>query len=350
MLKIIGEYTSAIIYSDAADEYVKAQVKMICDNPVSKGSKVRVMPDIHTGKAGPAGLSMTIGDAIMPMLAGADIGCGISYIRTGNEKIEYMKLDRVIRECIPSGGKIRAALHRYSRDFSFDGMACRKYVNEERALLSLGTLGSGNHFIEADKDDEGNQYIFVHSGSRHLGVEVTEYYLKEGQKQLKKRGTDIPYELTYLEGSLMEDYLNDLNEVMGFAMLNREIILTEIAERMKLEVVGFGESVHNCVDENRILRNGAARAYMGDEVIIPVNMRDGIILGRGRGNPEWNCSAPHGIGRIMNRSEGGSNHTVSELKKEGEILDVIKDTVKVEKILKPAYNCRAAETGQGRCI
>ena len=144
MFKISGEYASAIIYSNTSEEYAKAQVKMICDNPVSRGSKVRIMPDVHPGKVGPVGLTMTTGDAIMPMLIGADIGCGISYIKIRKDKLEYQKLDRIIREYIPSGSKTRNAVHRYSRDFSFGDMACRIYVNEERALLSLGTLGGGN--------------------------------------------------------------------------------------------------------------------------------------------------------------------------------------------------------------
>lgn len=371
MQKIKGTYASATVYAKTVEEYALAQIQMICDSQAALGSKIRVMPDVHPGKVGPIGLTMTLSEKVMPGLVGIDIGCGTSYIQIKRTKIEYQKLDSVIRQHIPVGSKIRETPHFFSRDFEFDDLLCRKHVHERKAVLSLGTLGGGNHFLEIDEDEEGNQYVFVHSGSRRLGREVTEYYLQKGQQELQARGITVPYELVYLEEQLMEDYLHDMKEVQGFAMLNREIILSELAKRMKWKITHFGESIHNYVDENRILRKGASSAYAADEVIIPINMRDGIILGKGKGNPDWNCSAPHGAGRVMNRQEVRQQYTVSEFKETmkgiysstvsretldeapftyrsiNEILDAVTDTMEVKKILKPVYNYKAMEERKG---
>lgn len=365
MLKISGTYAEAAVYSDTAEDYAIAQIKMICDNAVSAGSRIAVMPDVHPGKVGPIGLTMTVGESIIPSLLGVDIGCGVSYIKIRNKKMEFQKLDTVIRECIPAGAKIRKNPHPYSRDYDFSGLICKKHIDEKRCKLSLGTLGSGNHFIEIDKDEEGSLYVFVHSGSRRLGKEVTEYYLKEGQQKLKEKDKAVPYELTCLEGQLMKDYLHDVKEAQGYAMLNREIILSELAGKMKWKIESFGESIHNYVDEKGILRKGAADAYAGDEVIIPINMKDGIILAEGKGNPDWNFSAPHGAGRVLSREAVRNSHILSEFQQEmkgiysssiskatldeapfayrriDEILHHIGETVTVKKILQPVYNFKA---------
>ena len=284
MQKSKGRFTSATVFSDTAESYAIAQVQMICDNEAAAGSKIRIMPDVHPGKVAPIGLSMTVGSKVMPSFVGSDIGCGITYIRIKNTKIEYQRLDKVIREYIPTGAGIRREPHLYSRDFDFSNLLCRKHINEKKAELSLGTLGGGNHFIELCKDKDENIYASVHTGSRSLGKEVTDFYVKKGHKLLKEKGIVVPYELTYLEGKLMEEYLHDVSEVQGYAMLNREIILRELAKHMKWKIEKYGESIHNYVDENRILRKGAVSAYKEDEVIIPVNMRDGIIIAEGKGN------------------------------------------------------------------
>lgn len=365
MQKIKGIYATATIYSETAEDYALAQVKMICDNEAASGSKICLMPDIHPGKVGPIGLTMTIGERVLPNLLGADIGCGISYFKTKDTKIEFQKLDKIIREKIPSGSSNRKEAHRYSKDFDFSNLYCAKHVDQNRAIRSLGTLGGGNHFIEIDRDDDGGIYFVVHSGSRYLGGAVTEYYLKQGQKELKAKGISVPYEMTWLSGPLMEQYLHDVHEVQGFAMLNREIMLTELEKNLKLKPTDFGESVHNYADENRILRKGAAAAYENDLVIIPINMRDGIIIGCGKGNQEWNCSAPHGAGRILSREEVKRQHTVSEFKTAmkgiyspsigkstldeapfayrgvDEIKEAIRESVRIEKILTPIYSYKA---------
>lgn len=374
-----GIYASAKIFTTnnettAIDDYAIHQIQMLCDNPVTEGSRLRIMPDVHPGKVGTIGLTMTIGTRIMPNLIGIDIGCGMTLAEIKDKKVEYQKLDKVIRENIPSGYAIRKKMHRYADDFDFERLHCYKHIRLEKALHSLGTLGGGNHFIELDKDEDGHIYIVIHSGSRHLGKEVTEYYLNEGQKLLKEKGLSVPYELTYLEDGLMEHYLHDLQVVQEYASLNREIILDELVKGMKWKVTDSYSCIHNYVDESEetlktfgvpILRKGAISAKQNENVIIPINMRDGVILGIGLGNEEWNCSAPHGSGRIMKREDIKSHFTVSSFKSEmkgiyssciskdtldeapfayrtvEDIADVIKDTVTISKVIKPIYNYKA---------
>lgn len=379
-MKIIeGAYTSAQIFTTnkkdtAIDDYAVAQIKMICNQEASKGCQIRIMPDVHPGKVGCIGLTQTIGKKIMPNLISIDIGCGMTLAQIKDKKIEYQKLDAVIRETIPSGFAIRSKVHHLADGFDFSLLSCAKHIRTEKAALSLGSLGGGNHFIECDKDTGGNLYIVIHSGSRHLGKEVTEYYLNEGQKQLQARGIQIPYELTWLDGSLMQDYLHDLQIVQTYASLNREIMMSELIKGMKWKVLDTYECIHNYVDtrdttldllHSPILRKGAISAQLGEKVIIPINMRDGIILGTGLGNTDWNISAPHGSGRIMKRDDVKNSFTVSSFKSEmkgiytscinkdtldeapfayrrtNDILEVISDTVKVTNIITPVYNFKA---------
>lgn len=362
---IKGTYTSACVYSDTAEAYALAQIQMICDNKAASGSKIAVMPDVHPGKVGPIGLTMTIGDRVLPSLVGIDSGCGISYARFKTKHIEFQKLDRVIREKIPSGTSVHKVPIEKSFDFDIGRLRCANHINPKKSAYSLGTLGGGNHFIEIDRDDDGWFYTVVHSGSRHLGKEVAEHYLREGQKVLQDRGETVPYEMTYLDGALMEDYLHDLSVVQEYAELNRELMLWTLCREMKWKAVEFDGCYHNYIDENHILRKGAIAAYEGQPVIIPINARDGIILGVGKGKEEWNYSAPHGAGRVMNRTKVGETYTVSEYKKSmmgiyspsigretldeapfayrdiEEILMAIGETVDVRTILKPLYNYKA---------
>ena len=364
---INGIYASAKIFSETAEEYALAQIQMICDNEVSKGSTIRVMPDVHPGKVGTIGLTMTAGERILPSLVGIDIGCGITLTKLKQKKVEFQKLDTVIRENVPVGGCIRKNMHRYSQEFDFSRLRCFRSINEEKASLSLGTLGSGNHFVELDKDAEDNLYVAIHTGSRHLGKEVTEYYLRCGQTVLKEQGIQVPYELAYLTGQLKEDYLHDMQIVQEYAKLNRTVILEEIARKMKWKVLEDVSICHNYIDESGILRKGAISAKMGEQVIIPINMRDGILLGTGKGNPEWNYSAPHGSGRILRRDNVKDSFTVSNFKSEmkgiycscigkgtldeapfayrrlEEIADAIEETVEITGIIKPVYNYKASK-------
>ena len=376
---IKGASTSAQIFTTnnketAIDQYAISQLQMICDQESSKGCRIRVMPDVHPGKVGTIGLTMTIGDKIIPNLIGIDIGCGMTLAQIKGKKMEYQKLDTVIRDCIPSGFHIRTETHRFAREFDFDALRCAKHIRSDKAILSLGSLGSGNHFIEADKDDGGNLYIVIHSGSRHLGKEVTGYYLIEGQKILKEKGLSVPYEITWLEGALMEDYLHDLQIVQQFASLNRKIILDELVKGMKWKILNSYECIHNYVDASpetlstfgsSMLRKGAISAKKNEKVIIPINMRDGILLGTGLGNTAWNCSAPHGSGRIMKRKDVKQSFTVSSFKSEmkgiystciskdtldeapfayrrlEDIADVIGETLTINRILRPVYSFKA---------
>lgn len=380
MITIYGKYTNAVVYTTnheeyAIDDYARKQLQRICDHPSVAGSKIRVMPDVHPGKVGTIGLTMTVGDSLLPSLVGVDIGCGITMARlaTANTQvkhIDFQRLDTVIREHVPTGARTRKSMHKLSHTVDLSKLICRRAVNHRKAGLSIGTLGGGNHFIEIDQDNEGGCYLVIHSGSRHLGMEVTEYYLREGQRQqqMKKQGGHASYEMTCLSGKLLEDYLHDLAIVQEFAARNREAMIEEIVRGMKWKVAESCSCIHNYVDFSGaapLLRKGAIRANNGERVIIPINMRDGIILGTGLGNEEWNCSAPHGSGRVYKRCEVKEHHTVSEFKKEMEgiysvcinkntldeapfayrrmedILEVIGDTVKVEQVIKPVYNYKA---------
>ena len=314
---IKGKFAEAKVFTDDLEDYARAQLKMICDNEVAKGSKIRIMPDVHPGKVGTIGLTMTVEKGIIPHLLGIDIGCGMSCVKIREKRMEYQKLDKVIREKIPAGFAIRSRVHHLAEDFDFTRLHCYKHIHEEKARLSLGTLGGGNHFIEVDQDEEGQRYLMVHTGSRHLGKEVTDFYVEQGAKKLKTMGMCVPYPLTFLEGELQEQYMGDVEIVQEFAALNRKIILAEILKGMKLKETEAFSSVHNYVDrKENILRKGAISAKEDEQVIIPFNMRDGVLLGRGKGNVDWNQSAPHGSGRILPRNQVKNLHTVSSFKQE----------------------------------
>lgn len=368
MKEVNGIYASAKIFTDTIEEYALAQIQMLCNNPAFEGCKVRVMPDVHPGKVGTIGFTSTVGNQILPNVVGIDIGCGITVAKLKQRKIEFQKLDKVIREKIPSGFQIRKKPHRFSELFDFTELYCEKAVHHEKAALSLGTLGGGNHFIEVDQDEVGGLYVVIHTGSRHLGMEVTEYYLREGQKELQKKGIEVPYELTYLSGELMRRYLHDIQIVQEYAELNRNCILDEMIKGMKWKAEAAYAVPHNYVEQTEsgwLQRKGAISAKKEERVAIPINMKEGILLGVGLGNPEWNESAPHGSGRIYRREDVKKSYTVSQFKAEmkgiycscigkgkldeapfayrgaEEIINRIADTVTVQKRLKPVYNFKA---------
>ena len=380
MLTIYGKYTNATVYTVenelyALEDYARKQLQMICNHPSAEGSSVKVMPDVHPGKVGTIGLTMTVGDSILPSLVGVDIGCGMTMAKVKTKGMHFQQLDSVIREAVPVGPRIREKEHKYADRIDLSELRCARNINARKASRSVGTLGGGNHFIEVDKDEEGNVYLVVHSGSRHLGMEVADYYLRTGQKemQMKKQGY-ASYEMTCLTGQLMEDYLHDIKIIQEFARLNRDAIIDSIVGGMKWKIEESFTCIHNYVDfsdvkpgndAKPILRKGAISAKEGEKVIIPINMRDGIILGTGLGNVDWNCSAPHGAGRIYRRSEVAEHHTVSDFKKamDGiysicinkdtldespfayrgieDIAAVIGETVHIDKIIKPIYNYKA---------
>ncbi len=366
---ITGRFASAAVFATGIEDYARSQIRMILDNRVSINSKVCIMPDCHPGKVGPIGLTMTVTDKIIPQLMGVDIGCGMLMAKVEG-RFEYPKLDRVINENVPSGFNIRKKPHNKALFEVISELRCLRAVNGDKALKSLGTLGGGNHFIEVDKGEDG-YYIIIHSGSRHLGFDVADYYTEAARRRLSNMGLDVPYEMSYVEGTLMVDYLHDVEIATKYASLNREIILDEILKGMKWKEVERYESVHNYIgvlpDGTKILRKGAASACEGEMVIIPINMRDGVILGVGKGNPDWNCSAPHGSGRVMRRDEVKNHYTVSAFKNDmkgiysssisagtldeapvayrgiDEIVDVVSDSVEVKEIVKPVYNFKAGK-------
>ena len=336
MKTVKGIYTEAKVFTDDVEDHSLAQVKMICDSETAKGSKICMMPDIHPGKVAPIGLSMTVTDKIIPQLLGVDIGFAI-----------------------------RKEPNHMAEEFSYEGLQCIRHINRQKADRSLGTLGGGNHFIELDKSDDGSLYLVVHTGSRHLGEEVAEYYTKLANTCLKEQGKEVPYYMSYLEGDNKAAYLNDVQIIQRYAEWNRQIIVREILKGMKWKVEEQFSVPHNYLDDSRILRKGSISANKGERVVIPANMRDGIILGIGKGNADWNYSAPHGSGRKLKREDVKNRYTVSEFKKEmegiysrcvsadtldeapfayrsiTEIAEQIEDTVEVTEILKPVYNFKA---------
>lgn len=377
-ITIDGTHASATIFTTNAhpvEDYALSQLQMLCDNETSNNTRIRVMPDVHPGKVCTIGLTMTVSDKLMPNVVGIDGGCGMTLAQVKGKVKEFQKLDTIIREHVPSGFAIRGTAHHYTENFDFSRLHCQKHININKALLSAGSLGGGNHFIELDQDSEKNTYLVVHSGSRHLGKEVTDYYLSEGQKRLKEKNITIPYELTYLEDDLKTSYLHDLLIVQEYAALSRDIMIAEICKSMKWKILDTYSCIHNYVDTSEqilnqfgapMLRKGAISAQKGEKVIIPINMRDGILLGTGLGNKEWNCSAPHGSGRIMKREDIKNQYTLSTFKSSmkgiysscinkdtldeapfayrsiEDIQEVVSDTIHIDKVIHPIYNYKAS--------
>lgn len=337
---------------------------------------------------------------IVPGMVGVDIGCGMETVRVAQREIDFAKLDRLIRSQIPCGREIRNTPHPLNDQIDLTKLRCSPYVNLSRAQRSIGTLGGGNHFIEVDRGEKGDLFIVVHSGSRHIGNEVAKYYQNEGRKAFwggarhqvdaavaelkaqgrfreiqpainrlrKEREISLPRDLAYVEGKLFEDYLHDMKIIQHFATLNRKAMMDVILSGMNLTPVEQFTTIHNYIDtDNRILRKGAVAAYAGQKLLIPINMRDGSLICIGKGNPDWNCSAPHGAGRIMSRKEAFNRLSLDEYRKEmegiyttcvdrttldeapmaykgiDEILSNISPTVNVVERIIPVYNFKAAE-------
>lgn len=399
MIELCGEYGNAKVFTDVVDEASISQVITLLNQPYVCGSKVRMMPDIHAGAGCTIGTTMTILDKICPNLVGVDIGCGMETIRIQEKEIDAEKLDNVIRSGIPSGFNIREKTHKFAERINLSELHCAKRANIDRAYNSIGTLGGGNHFIEANKDDDGRIYIVIHSGSRHLGLEIANYYQelayknltsyskgeidkiiadmkKEGRtkeiqsalQQLKHKKPVVPKNLAYVEGELFEQYIHDMRIAQRFAELNRQAMMETIVSGMQIHVYEQFTTIHNYIDiDNMILRKGSVSAKKGEKLIIPINMRDGSLLCTGKGNDDWNCSAPHGAGRLMSRSAAKEAFTVSEFEKEMEgiyttsvssstldecpmaykriedIVNNIEPTVSIDAIIKPIYNFKAGE-------
>lgn len=373
MIEVTGSYNTAKIYTTTLEPSAEGQIKALCDQPFAADSKVRIMPDVHAGKGCTIGTTMTILDSVVPNLVGVDIGCGMLVVKLEETRIDLPKLDSFIYQNIPYGRDVRERAHRSHGRIDLEELRCYKKVDTRRAKESLGTLGGGNHFIEVDKDEEENLYLVIHTGSRNLGLRVAELYQKKAYDSIGgRKQTEIPYELAPLTGEEMQDYLHDMELMQRFAALNRQIIKEVILDGMKLHEAESFETVHNYIDtEAMILRKGAVSAKAGERLLIPMNMRDGSLLCTGLGNADWNCSAPHGAGRLFSRKDVVNHFTVSEYKKQMEgiyttsvtadtldecpmaykpmedILDNIKETVTVDRIIRPIYNFKASENGSG---
>ena len=374
MIEIQGKYNSAKVFTDTAEEYALAQITNLLNQEFVAGSKIRIMPDTHAGAGCVIGTTMTIKDKIVPNLVGVDIGCGMETVLLADRRVELQQLDKAIHQYIPSGFAIRKEPHHYNDEIDLTALRCAKYADLKRAELSIGTLGGGNHFIELGKDDKGLLYLVVHSGSRNLGKQVAEHYQKvaadESQRRSKAAGKTgkVDRVLAYAHGELFDDYLHDMAIVQRYANLNRLAIVKEICKRVKLKAAEQFTTVHNYIDiGSMILRKGAISARAGERVLIPLNMRDGSLICTGKGNEDWNYSAPHGAGRLMSRTVAKASFTLSQFERsmEGiysstvcrntideapmaykpmdEIIANIGDTVEIAGRITPVFNFKAGQ-------
>ena len=378
MRTLSGSINTAIVYtverSDAQiDRYAESQIINLCSLEAMAGSRIRIMPDVHAGVVCPIGFTSTVAQNIMPVMIGTDAGCGVTTVKITRGRADWRKLDTVIREQIPAGAQVRSRRSGFAGELNFDELVCRKHIRTQKAELALGTLGGGNHFIEVETEGD-DLYLTVHSGSRSAGRELFEHYMAAGRKELAAGGIEIPYELTWISGALKDDFLHDLALVCAYARQNREIILQEIMKGMKWKGERFISCIHNYVDDRAetvslcgapVVRKGAVSAQNGETVIIPINMRDGVIIGTGLGNTDWNCSAPHGAGRLLKRSDTAGRISMDSYRREmngiycscisretldespevyrgvEEISAAVAGNVKVEKILRPVYCFKA---------
>ncbi len=406
MFEIVGKKNTAICYAKVVEDEAIEQIRRMCDYDCTVGSKIRIMPDVHSGKGCTIGTTMTITDRVVPNVVGVDIGCGMYTVNLGKIDIDLAAVDEAAHY-IPSG---RNVWEGRQEKFDLTVLKCiRELKDTKRLVRSLGTLGGGNHFIEIDVAEDGTKYLVIHSGSRNLGKQVAEYYQKiainldrgygeymkerdeiirtykeQGRKNeihdalklreqlMSKEGIikvepENPRDLCYLTGEYLEAYLQDVEVCQLFARRNREIMAKVLLERVGIEAGKAFHTIHNYIDtKEMILRKGAISAREGEKVLIPINMRDGSVLAVGRGNPEWNYSAPHGAGRIMSRTtakdtlslgeyeeamKGIYTTSVSEAtldeapmayKSLEDIIDVIRESVDVIDIMKPIYNFKAA--------
>ena len=401
-IEIKGKVNTALCYAKVVEEEAIGQIRRMCDYAIAEDSKIRIMPDVHAGKGCTIGTTMTITDKVVPNVVGVDIGCGMYTVNLGKDDVDFEKLDEATH-VIPSGREVWEG--RQER-FDLTDLHCyRELKDAKRLARSLGTLGGGNHFIEIDEATDGTKYLIIHSGSRNLGKQVAELYqklainlnrgygeylkkrdeiissykeqgrrseiqsaLKQLQWQVYESPVSIPEDLCYLEGKYLEDYLHDVDICQVFARRSREKMAEIILERTRMNGCDAFHTIHNYIDtDEMILRKGAIAAYKGERVLIPINMKDGSILAIGKGNPEWNYSAPHGAGRIMSRTKAKNELNLGEYKKvmEGvyttsvngntldeapmayksleDIIDVVRESVDVIDVMRPIYNFKASE-------
>lgn len=372
-MHIKGKYTDAKIFIENInyqENYAAInQVKSLCDLKILENSKIRIMPDMCPAIGTTIGSTFTYSDKIIPSLVSGDIGCGITFVKLKEKRIELEKIDKIIKEQLIERKKIDNIVSKYENRLRLENLKCKKYVDIDRCYSKLGELGGGNHFCSIGEDSKGFLYITIHSGSRLLGQQIYDYYISEEYKQINDKSYNRLY--TYLEGPLMNDYLHDQQIAVEFASLNRQTIIDIICKFSKLTQIETIESVHNYVDtKNKIIRKGAISALKNEQVIIPISASrkyGGILLGVGKGNEDWNYSAPHGAGRICSRGESKNLFSFNQYKKEMEgvhsmsikketinespmvykernfIINNIKDSVEIENIILPIYDFKNSE-------
>ena len=400
MVKIEGLYNTAFCYTPVLEDAARTQIQSVCDQKEFAGCKIRVMPDVHAGKGCTIGTTMTIRDKIVPGMVGVDIGCGMETVELSEREIDFERLDALIRKEIPYGREVRDEIHALNAELDLSQLCCADQVNLNRAMRSIGSLGGGNHFIEVDRAEDGRLFLVVHSGSRHLGTEVANFYQDEGRRalwggahyqikatidQMKAEGRfkeiqktitalkrehdlSIPKDLAYVEGALFDDYIHDMKLTQKFAVLNRKAMVDVILSGMGLTPVDEFTTIHNYIDTDAmILRKGSVSAKAGEKLLIPINMRDGSLICSGKGNEDWNCSAPHGAGRLMSRKAAFNALSMEEFQKEmegiyttcvvpdtldespmayksmEEIVAQIGPTAEIIERIRPVYNFKAAD-------
>ena len=399
MLEINGKYNKALVMTDNIEEECISQLVQLCSQEIFKDSKIRIMPDCHAGKGCVVGFTAQLKDRIIPNLIGVDISCSISTYKLNAKYIDFAELDRVIRTYVPSGKAVRQhpshLVNNQMKALIYD--VCREIddvESYERHIRSIGTLGGGNHFIEVDQDSEGNYWLTVHCGSRNFGKKICEFHQnlavtnynnkikkdkqialskiepKDREQWIKEHTEDkLPDELKYIEGADLDRYTEHMNIARGFALNNHKVIVNEICTHMGWTVLDSIFTHHNYIEflgnREMIIRKGAISAKKGERVIIPLNMKDGSIIGVGKGNDEWNQSAPHGAGRILSRSKAKSELSLEEFKEKMKgvwtscvsestldeapmaykdmttIVNAIGETVEIKEIVKPVYNFKA---------
>ncbi len=402
MMNIEGKVNTAVCYATVVEDEAIEQIRRMCDYEFTQGSKIRIMPDVHAGKGCTIGTTMTVVDKAVPNVVGVDIGCGMYTVDLGKADIDLVKFDEAAHY-IPSGTDVWEG--RQER-FDLTGLRCYRELKDTKRLeRSLGTLGGGNHFIEIDRSADGTNYLVIHSGSRNLGKQVAELYqqlaidlhkgigeyleardeiirtykeqgrrteIQAALKQLKwdkeNLAPDMPEDLCFLSGKYLDDYLHDVEICQAFARRSREKMAEILVDWVGIVAGEAFHTIHNYIDTNEmILRKGAIAAHVGEKVLIPINMRDGSILAMGKGNLDWNYSAPHGAGRVMSRSKAKNTLSMEEYKETmkgiyttsvnektldeapmaykslEDIIDVVSEAVDIIEVLKPIYNFKASD-------
>ncbi len=383
MFDIVGKYNSATVYAKSVDNESYAQVLAMCNIEELKDCKIKMMPDMHAAEGCTVGTSITIDDKINPSYVGSDIGCGMQVYKLSDSEINFQLFDRCVRDYIPSGAAIHKKATAEISKFPLKDLYCYDTIQHDIVGRSFGTLGGGNHFIEIDKSIEGHYYLIIHSGSRRLGKDVATYYQKAAyfamngispeyafKKGMKIGDVDSKIQPSncFLSGEYLEKYLHDMQIAVQYARLSREWMGEVLINHLDLKVEDSFTTIHNYINiEDKILRKGAVSAKKDELLIIPINMRDGCLICKGKGNADWNYTAPHGAGRLMKRSDAKDTITLDEYKEAmkgifstsvnestidespmayrsiEDIVDVVEPTVEIIDITTPVYNFKASK-------